>query len=247
MRYFYIQPRAINGKKALLAEPDAGHIQKVLRLKAGDPIGLLDGEGFEYHARIEAFLNPGVAAAIENRFPCTTESALNLTLAQGFLKEAKMDDLVRQLTELGVNRWVPFMAERSIPKPDEKQLARRLARWQTISREAIKQCRRGRFLEIQGPVSFRDMVLSAKGSDLKLLFWEEETRPLREINASLGSDSITSVFIIIGPEGGLTRGEVDQAQAAGFHIAGLGPRILKAETAALAACSVVQHLFGDLG
>ncbi|MBA3028722.1 MAG: 16S rRNA (uracil(1498)-N(3))-methyltransferase [Desulfobacteraceae bacterium] len=247
MRYFYIQPQTIQGKKALITEPDAGHIRKVLRLKPDDSIGLLDGEGFEYLARIEEISNHGIHVLIENQFPCTTESPLSLTLAQGFLKESKMDDLVRQLTELGVNRWLPFMAERSISRPDEKQLTRRMERWRTISSQAIKQCHRGRFMDIERALSFQDMVLSAKNHDLALLFWEEETRPLREIQASFGAHPIASVFIVIGPEGGLTQEEVGHAKAAGFHIAGLGPRILKAETATLAACSLIQHLFGDLG
>ena len=247
MRYFFVEPETIRGKQVRIAEPDAGHIRKVLRLKPGYLIGLLDGSGSEYHARIEAMDREGVLAVIENQVECRSESPIDLTLAQGFLKESKMDDLVRQLSELGVNRWIPFMAERSIPSPNDQQLIRRTERWQTISRQAIKQCRRGRVMQVSAPLSFTDMLSASRDSDLRIAFWENETTPLRDLRNAIGEKPVASVFVLVGPEGGLADWEVRDAKAAGFHVAGLGPRILRAETATVAACALVQHLFGDLG
>ena len=247
MRYFYVEPEAITGKKVLITEPDAGHIRKVLRLKPDDIIGLFDGSGFEYHARINEFTKPGIKAVIEARIECPTESPVHITLAQGFLKEKKMDELVRQLTELGINAWVPFMAARSVPNPDDKKLAKRVARWQTISKQSIKQCHRGRYMQVNDPVSYEDALEAAAGCDAKIVFWEDEKTPLKAIQAQFKDRQVQTLFVMIGPEGGLTEQEVALAKAAGFHVAGLGPRILRAETATIAACSLVQHVFGDLG
>ena len=247
MRYFYIEPEAIDGKKALITEPDAGHIRKVLRLKPGDIIGLLDGSGYEYHARIDSFGNQGIKAVIEKKNECVSESPARITLAQGFLKEKKMDELVRQLTELGISQWIPFMARRSVPKPSERQLEKRVERWQTISKQAIKQCQRGRYVQVNPPISYEETLQQASDYDAKILFWEDEATPLKEIKTQIGDKPIQRLFIIIGPEGGLTEQEVALAKASGFYIAGLGPRILRAETATIAACALAQHIFGDLG
>ena len=247
MRYFYIEPGAIAGKNALIVDPDAGHIRKVLRLKPNDIIGLFDGSGLEYHARIHRFTPRGITAVIENAVASASESPVQITLAQGFLKEKKMDELVRQLTELGINQWMPFMAQRSVPKPSEKQLEKRVERWQTISKQAIKQCRRGRYMRVDAPLAYEDALVFAEDHDLKIVFWENEVTPLKDIKRQCEGMPVSSIFVMVGPEGGLTEQEVALARASGFRIAGLGPRILRAETATLAACSLVQHIFGDLG
>ena len=247
MRYFFIHPETITGNEAYISEPDAGHIRKVLHLKSGDMVGLLDGCGFEYRALIHSIDKQQVIVRIEEKFPCPSESPVKITLAQGFLKEKKMDELVRRLTELGVHAWVPFMAQRSVPKPAQRQMASRMQRWQTITREAIKQCHRGWEMAISEPLAFDQALDHAQGHDIKILFWENETVSLKEISKPYQGRSVSSAFVMIGPEGGLTDNEVALAIRAGFDIAGLGPRILRAETATVAAAALVQHLFGDLG
>jgi len=247
MRYFYIEPTTISGNLALIGGSDEKHIKKVLRLKPGDEVGLFDGKGFEYRARIERFSSAGVEVLILEQAKSIHESPVEIALAQGFLKERKMDDLVRHLTELGVSRYIPFIAARSVSRPGKKQLAQRMERWVTISKEALKQCRRSRFMEISEILSFTEALEAALPFEVKLLFWENESTRLCEIPECVGSGPVHSVFVMIGPEGGFTEEEVALARDSGFVTAGLGPRILRAETATLAAGALAQYLFGDMG
>ena len=247
MRYFFIEPSDISGKKALITGSDEDHIKKVLRLKPGDEIGLLDGEGFEYRARIEDITGNGIRVMILDRWEGFNESPVDITLAQGFLKERKMDDLIRHLSELGIIRWIPFMAGRSVSRPSGKQLAQRMERWQTISNQSIKQCKRSRFMKINETLSFDETLAVAAEYDVKILFWEGETMPLDDIRELIRHQTISSVFIMIGPEGGFTKEEVALSKQSGFFISSLGPRILRAETATVAAATLAQYLFGDMG
>ncbi|MEJ2656669.1 MAG: 16S rRNA (uracil(1498)-N(3))-methyltransferase [Desulfobacterales bacterium] len=244
MRYFFIHSVKPTDSIFSITGSDAKHIRTVLRLKPGDKIGLFDGRGFEYEAEI-IDLSPGkVNASIIRSFPSTAESPVQITVAQGFLKERKMDGIVRQLCELGITKWMPFIAERSVPMPDEKKLLTRKKRWNKIVQEAVKQCRRGCVMTIGEAASFSQVLNLAKDCDFKIAFWEEESRPVQSIKPE---GRIRSVFVLIGPEGGFTREEIEKAKDHGFVTAGLGPRILRAETAAVAACALLQYLFGDMG
>lgn len=246
MRYFFIEPDKSTGSNFVITGSDARHIKTVLRLKSGDKLGLFDGKGFEYEAKIVDLSTGRVAVSVIRRFPSTAESPVQITVAQGFLKEKKMDGLVRQLSELGIIKWIPFIAERSIPRPDKKQLSARTKRWEKISREAIKQCKRGCIMKIGDTVSFEEILNLSQTADLKIAFWEDELQPL---NAKLpGPDGkINKIYALLGPEGGFTQQEIESARARGFVTASLGPRILRAETATVAACVLLQHLFGDMG
>jgi 16S rRNA (uracil1498-N3)-methyltransferase len=251
MRYFFIDPssasQALVGNRIVITGADARHIQKVLRLKTGDRIGLFDGKGYEFLAEITSLSPAQVEVLVVDYYPATTESPARIVVAQGFLKEAKMDDIVRQLTELGISGWIPFMAERSVPRPDQKQLEKRIERWNAISQQSIKQCRRGRTLEISAPMAFEEAVQAAGDYDVKIVFWENEPHPLGAVLHDIDPEKVQKVFVMLGPEGGLTEAEVVLARNAGFVTAGLGPRILRAETATLTAGALVQFVFGDMG
>jgi 16S rRNA (uracil1498-N3)-methyltransferase len=243
MRYFFIDSLKPKDDILSVTGPDARHIRTVLRLKPGDKIGLFDGKGFECEAEI-VDLPPGkVTASLIRSFPSRAESPIHITIAQGFLKERKMDGLVRQLSELGITNWMPFIAERSVPMPDKNQLLSRTKRWEKIAREAVKQCRRGLIMEIGATASFSKVLSLAQDCDLKIAFWEDESRPVQPLN---NGKPIQTVFALIGPEGGFTQKEIEAAKDHGFVTAGLGPRILRAETATLAASVLLQYLFGDM-
>jgi 16S rRNA (uracil1498-N3)-methyltransferase len=246
MRYFFIEKSEREDSILNITGPDARHIKTVLRMKPGDKIGLFDGKGFEYEAKI-VDLSPGsVQVSLIRRFPSTAESPLQIIVAQAFLKEKKMDGLVRQLSELGIIKWIPFIAERSIPRPDKKQLLTRTKRWEKIAKEALKQCRRGCMMKIGETVSFEEMLNLGQVCDLKVAFWEDELQPAHA-NLLGSGDQIDTVFALIGPEGGFTQKEIEKAKDRGFTTVGLGPRILRAETATVAACVLLQYLFGDMG
>jgi 16S rRNA (uracil1498-N3)-methyltransferase len=245
MRYFFIEQSAISGTAAVITGSDARHVKTVLRLKPGDKIGFFDGRGFEYRAEIIALSPEKIKVSITDSFPSTAESPVQIVVAQAFLKEKKMDALVRQLTELGVTKWIPFFAERSVSRPEKKQISARTQRWEKIAKEALKQCKRGRIMEIGKTVSFGEVLKLGESYDLKVVFWESE---FRSANAELPkpSQQINTIFAMLGPEGGFTSREIESARDRGFVTAALGPRILRAETATIAASVLLQYVFGDM-
>ena len=138
MRRFYLHPDFIDAGDLLLDGANASHLRRVLRLGPGDKVVLFDGTGREFDARIDRFTGDRVALTLAGPRHVRTESPICITLAQGYLKEGKMDDLVRQTTELGVTRFVPFFASRSIARPAPGKLAARMARWERIALEGVE-------------------------------------------------------------------------------------------------------------
>ncbi len=242
LRRFYIPPEAIANERPSISGDDAGHITRVLRLKPGDTVELFDGTGMGYRARILDMASKRVSFTVEETYALSTESPTHITLAQGVLKDRKMDDLIRQLTEIGIDCWMPFHAARSVPQPRGKRQEKRVARWEKIAIEAVKQCRRGCIPEIRPFDSLKAVLATSESFDGKLLFWEETNHAF-----SPPQKPMKRIMIIIGPEGGLDAEEVRLAKEHGFLTAGLGPRILRAETATLAAAILAQYCFGDLG
>jgi 16S rRNA (uracil1498-N3)-methyltransferase len=247
MRHFFIELPEKNKTTVSLKGSEARHIKNVLRLKAGDTIRLFDGSGFEYLAVITDLTGGRVELSIKQKSSAVTESPVQLIVAQGYLKQKKMDNLIRPLCELGMTRWIPFFSERSVPRPDKNRLADRTRRWQKIARESFKQCRRSILPQIEVPVSFDEMLAHGQFCDLNIIFWEDETRSLKRTAAADTTLPIKRILVVLGPEGGFTGREIDSAKDAGFTVAGLGPRILRAETASLAVCTLMQYIFGDLG
>jgi 16S rRNA (uracil1498-N3)-methyltransferase len=247
MRRFFIQSADAAAGSITVEGSEARHMIQVLRLKPGDSVRLYDGAGGEYEGLIRSITAGRAEVVIEGKVPQTAESPLHLVVAQGFLKERKMEELIRPLSELGAVSWIPFFCERSIPRPDPQRLAARVQRWHKIARESLKQCRRSKQLDIQPPTDFETVLKSDEGWNLKLIFWENESAtPGRDWNPD-GRQPLEKILIMLGPEGGFSEQEVRRAQGMGFAVAGLGPRILRAQTATLAACALMQFLFGDLG
>jgi 16S rRNA (uracil1498-N3)-methyltransferase len=248
MRRFFCHDTPVVGEDALITGQDARHLARVLRLKPGDEVVVLSGGGREYLGKIVHITPDEVKATILSEHLSNADPAIDLTVALGFLKEKKMDDLVRQLTELGMFRFQPFFARRSVSRPDGVRMTSRVRRWEKIARESIKQCRRGSVPEILSAVSLDEVLSRAASDHVKILFWEAQDRktPFPEARRA-ASDSPISITILLGPEGGLTEDEVSTARGAGFDICSLGPRILKAETAAVVACTLVQYVYGDMG
>ena len=247
MRHFFTDPSLTLNSLVTIRKSDAHHIKNVLRLKPGDRIKLLDGAGFEYEAVIRIMSAAKVDVEILSRDRAALQSGAQIIVAQAFLKEKKMDDLVRKLCELGVAKWIPFFSQRSIPRPDASRLAGRRRRWHRIAAEALKQCRRVDLPEIAAALSFDEVLDYSKTCDLKIVFWENEPTPLPRSIELNEKNSFKKILLMLGPEGGFTRAEIELAQRSGFVVAGLGPRILRAETATLAAVTLAQYIFGDMG
>ncbi len=247
MRYFYIDPPGGQKARVSLDGSQVRHIKNVLRLKSGDHIGLYDGTGFEYEAVIQSVSAQRVDVEILRRFKAPATSPVKIFVAQAFLKEKKMDELLRRLCELGIAGWVPFFSRRSIARPEKKRLAARCSRWQRIAIEALKQCRRNDLPQIAEPMGFDDVLEYARDCDLKIVFWEEAATTLDAQVSTEAPDPPEKLILMLGPEGGFSTTEIKQARDGGFTVASLGPRILRAETATIAACSLIQYLYGDMG
>lgn len=245
LRRFFIPPELVDTACTEITGSEAGHICRVLRLSDGDEVELFDDTGNGYRAQIVSANLDRVRFTIVESYPLTTESPTRITLAQGFLKENKMDDLIRPLTELGIHCWRPFYAARSVSIPKARGLEKRLDRWRKKAIEAVKQCRRGRVPTIEPADSLTEVLNASDGFDLKIFFWEGEPLAVKLPSQSL--PSTLSILAVVGPEGGFSTDEVRMARERGFLICGLGPRILRAETAALAAFTVLQYRFGDMG
>ncbi|MDX1776641.1 MAG: 16S rRNA (uracil(1498)-N(3))-methyltransferase [Desulfobulbales bacterium] len=247
MRRFFIDPANIVGANAVLTGSEARHVTTVLRLSAGSKITLFDGSGSLY----EALITKISATRVETKIialtpyidiPGDISPALHLGIA--LLKGRKMDFIIQKATELGIASVRPFRSRYCAafdPGAD------RPSRWQKIALEACKQCNRPKPPDLHEISDFNVIISAAgeNGHDLKLIFWEEEKqKPIRDIISTGGS--IKSALILIGPEGGFSTAEVADAVAAGFQPVTLGSRILRAETAAVAAASIVQYELGNL-
>jgi 16S rRNA (uracil1498-N3)-methyltransferase len=245
MRYFFVESKSLKKRFCAIAGSEVRHIKNVLRLKPGDRIRVFDGEGFEYDASIHRFFDDRVEIKIERKFPGTRESPVQIGVAQALLKEKKMDRLLRHLCELGVTQWIPFISERSVPRPDQKRLSARAQRWNRIVQESCKQCRRSKLPEIIETLAFEAVLDHGSSYDLQIVFYENESATLKSLLPPTAA--APRILLILGPEGGFSDREIEDARAAGCVVAGLGSRILRAETAAIAACTLAQFLYGDMG
>jgi 16S rRNA (uracil1498-N3)-methyltransferase len=243
MQKFLITLDQIQQNRVVIGGQDARHIIRVLRSVPGDRLFFTNGAGMDFTGCI-AESGPGkVVVDIIDACPSHTESPLPLTVCTGMLKHQKMDDVIKGLTQIGITRWIPFYCERSIPVPDPGALARRMARWQTISKETIKQCQRSRVVEISFPVQFENILDLARDFDHCIAFWEQGGLSLSRLERR---ETSNRTILLTGPEGGFSESEINRAAAKGFTPYSLGPRILRAETASLCAAVLIQHRLGDM-
>ena len=229
------------GTRITLEGSAARHVTRVLRLRKGEALTLFNGRGGEYAARIEATREASVAVAVEERHGVERESPLAVTLAQGISRGERMDLVVQKATELGVHSIVPLLTERSVVRLDERQAARKVSHWRAVAIGACEQCGRNQVPEVSAPRSLREFVEHGVAAPTRLLLSPAASLRLADLPRGLGA-----ITVLIGPEGGLTREEEQAAVSAGYTALGLGPRVLRTETAALVALALLQQQFGDL-
>jgi 16S rRNA (uracil1498-N3)-methyltransferase len=245
MARLFVEPALLGDDRVRLTDEDARYLTRVLRLGPGHHVTLFDGQGREADAAIERVDRHGVELRVGERRRVERAAGPSLTLVVGLARGEKLDLVVQKATELGAHHVVPVVTARAVLELDERRAELRRARWLKIAREAARQSGRADVPEIAAPIPFEEAMTRTEAA-LKLLFWEEaRASGLRERLAAMTPPA--SVAVVVGPEGGLTAAEVELARAAGFLVAGLGPRILRAETAALAALTIVNYALGDLG
>ena len=245
MPRFFVPRTNLRDNRGVLDGQELAHLRRVLRLVPGDHVTVFDDTGWEHDAVIRALSPEQGEIEILRSYQADRESSLRITFAVGLTKGEKMDFVVEKATELGVQTIAPFTSAFSVPKLDAKKVEARTARWQKIALSAVKQCGRVQVPEILPLCDFETLVSAERAETLKLFFWEkEQQRSLHQARAK--NPHTQSVLLAVGPEGGFTAQEAELARAHGFEPVHLGRRILRAETAAVAALGLVQFLWGDL-
>lgn len=244
MRRFFLEDIDEGAKEAEITGEEFTHLRRVLRLGPGDDAAIFNGRGLELTARIESVSSRSARLTIIGKNQTLMESPFKLLLLQALLKGDKPEFIIQKTTELGVSAVCFYATARTVSKVDEENAEKKLLRWKKAAIEAAKQCGRNVLPDIAFAQDLRNAVESIQ-SDLKLLLWEREgARPLREL---LSGKRPESVAVIVGPEGGFSDADAATAEKAGFVKVSMGPRILRAETAAIATAATMQYAFGDLG
>jgi 16S rRNA (uracil1498-N3)-methyltransferase len=223
--------------------PSAGayHVARVLRMREGAPLSVFDGSGHEFRAEITKVDGDRVTVQLGDATPGTAESPLKITLVQGVSRSERMDWTLQKATELGVAAIAPVLTARSVVRLDEKQAAKKQGHWRGIVVGACEQCGRAKIPSVSTPMTLREYFANVRKDGLRLALSPSAPASL------VGLSSMPSkVELLIGPEGGLDDDELLAAQKAGFMPVRLGPRVLRTETAAVVALSVLQGLWGDL-
>lgn len=245
MRRFHAPKSAFAPGKIVLGPEESRHLSEVLRLREDEEVRVFDGEGGEFACTVETVTKKGAILTIVRECePKCPESPLRLTLAPALTKGDKFDLVIQKAVELGVTRFVPLHTDRCDVKVKDPE--KRLERWNRIVIEASKQCGRATLMEIEPVTDFSRFIVDQAGDArgaVTLLFTERAGRDIHSFQPSDPSDKITAM---IGPEGGWSDEELSLAESKGVTLVTLGGRILRAETAAIAIASILQHRLGDL-
>lgn len=225
---------------SIRSKEDIKHIAKVLRLKEGDKLEISDSSQWEYEVEIEFIDSEVIETVILDKQKFAREPEVQVTLFQGIPKQSKMETIVQKCVELGVYSIVPVFMDRTVVV-DKGKFDKKIERWQKVSSEAVKQCRRGIIPEVCPAVKSKELPAILQEYDLILFPYENETG--RTIKDSLRSleQKPASVAVIIGPEGGFSDKEAEELKAAGADCVSLGKTILRTETAGLAALSMIMY------
>ncbi len=245
MARFFIDPADVCDKTITVFGEDAAHIGRVLRHKPGDILTLCDGKGTDYIVEIDGITSKEVLTRIIDIKTSSTEPPVHITLFQGLPKSDKMELIIQKSVELGVGKIVPVLTDRTVVRLDKpKDVENKLKRWQRISMEAAKQCNRGIIPEVSAPLHFTEALKLAKEAELGIIPYEmEEQSTLKQ---HILNKCVKSVSIMIGPEGGFTEKEAEEATKYGIIPVTLGPRILRTETASIAVIAMLMYELGDV-
>lgn len=226
---------------------DAHHLMHVMRAKAGQEIILVDDENQVARMEMTAFREDAVTLTLLERLEADTESPIDLVLAQCLLKSDKMDMVVQKAVELGAVGVIPVRSQNCVVRYDAKKAAARQQRWQKIADEAAKQCGRTALLAVDPVTDIKALIATEKECEDSVLVFFYENEDTQTVKEYLRQIKSRRIVLLVGPEGGFSLDEAKAVEEAGGKSVTLGPRILRAETAALTAMSVVQYECGDLG
>lgn len=241
MPRFFVAEQPENGVLTLRGE-NAHHAGRVLRLRPGEPVTLCDGKGTDFDCTIASVEKESVVCRVQRSHPTETEPKQQLTLFMALPKGDKMEFIVQKAVELGVREIVPYLSKNCVSRPDKTE--KKVERWQKIALEAAKQCGRGYLPAVGAVVSFEQAAAQAAQSETALFFYENERQTgLRD---ALSDGVGKTVSLVIGPEGGFAPEEAALAVRTGLTSVSLGTRILRCETAPVAALAAVLYAGGNM-
>lgn len=240
MPRFFLSPDKFDADTVVIDGENARHISKALRMKAGDTVTLCDADNNEYLCRLDAFTDTQICAIVLEKMACCTEPPYRVTLLQCLPKSDKMEYIIQKSVELGVHRIIPVASSRCVVKLDDKSAPKKIERWQKIANEAAGQCGRGILPAVEMPMDLLSALSLAKEGDLCMFCYEGKT--VKSISDVLASCEKTpkDIYVLIGSEGGFSKEEACIAEEKGFTLTGLGPRILRTETAPLCVLSIIS-------
>jgi 16S rRNA (uracil1498-N3)-methyltransferase len=242
LKRLYVAQGLTAGSELRLGDEAARYLGRVLRLHVGDTIRVFNGDDGEWSAEIRQLGKNDMTLMVNDNIECRSESGLHVHLVQGISRGERMDFVVQKATELGVRRITPVLTHYGVVRLDTRRAQKRRDHWQRVAESACEQSGRIRPPLIDAPLALNDWLGTASGSDGKDLILKPGAK-----NA-LGAldESPTRICLLIGPEGGFSDREYDDADTAGFTAVTLGPRILRTETAAVAAIAIAQSRWGDI-
>ncbi|MFH1753793.1 MAG: 16S rRNA (uracil(1498)-N(3))-methyltransferase [Candidatus Omnitrophota bacterium] len=245
MSRFYINPGDKKGDRIHVGGKEAHHILDVMRLKVGDPVTAFDGAGGQYKGVIDEVGNKSLVIKIIESLVDKSSKGYSLTLAQAIPRKEKVDYIIQKAAELGVDSVIPMITNRTVVKIKGDKASAKLQRWEKISREAAKQCGRGTLLKIEKPSRFTKILSRAGSYDLAIMPSVGHVAK-KSLKTLLSSFSGRSIIIFIGPEGGFDPSEFEAAANSGVNFVSLGKNVLKCDTAALSAISMINYALSDI-
>lgn len=243
MPQFLIPPGKQPDDRVALSPEESHHAARVLRLERGAHVRLTDGAGALFTGRIETITPKQTIVWIEAKLPDTNLQS-QIMLAQGLLKGEKMEFVIQKAAELGAHTLIPFTSSRTVA--EWKGEAKKLERWRKIAEAASKQCGRATHLQVREPLPFKKLL--EEGADAKILFWEEERNApgMASRRGAWPSAPTERILLVIGPEGGFSQQEVEEAKSQHCLVLTLGSLTLRAETAAVTVLSILQYELGTI-
>lgn len=242
MHRFFVKEDQIQEDKIWICGSDVNHIKNVLRMKPGEKVFLSCENDLEYECSLEEFGEDGICARILDIHGMETELETELILYQGLPKGDKMEWIIQKAVELGASKIVPVRMKRCVVKLDEKKSKKKVSRWNGIAQSAAKQARRGKIPAVTEVMDFKEAMEDAKSLDMFLVPYEEAKGMEHSRELFQKAKEKKSIGIIIGPEGGFDKEEIESAKLAGGNVLTLGKRILRTETAGMTMLSILMFL-----
>ncbi|MFA1820458.1 16S rRNA (uracil(1498)-N(3))-methyltransferase [Virgibacillus oceani] len=252
MQRYFVPESGWEDNQIIITGEDAHHINRVMRLKAGDQVICNHPEGYAAVCEIISSSPSEVHTKVLEQMEENKELPIDVIIAQGLPKGDKIDYIIQKGTELGAHSYLPFQAERSIVVWDDKKKKKKITRLNKIAKEASEQSHRNKIPYIYPVMSMADLLEETKAYDLKIFAYEEEAKTgnhqsLGTILKKISQNQYRRLILCIGPEGGFSQNEANLLKEHDFHSVRLGPRILRTETASLYALASISYHFEELG